>query len=122
MLRQCLRVAGSPTFKTVVERVKGVVQGAMSNADIPFHQVMDAVAAARSAAHAPVFQTQLTLEGWSNETKTSDGRTQGRMGDLAIEPVPVRLKVLSFAAPALVRSPVMPAGTYGGLALVKTSA
>lgn len=90
--KQSLGVAGSPTLKTVVERVKGAVQDAMSNADIPFHQVVDAVAAARGAAHAHVFQTQLTLEGWSDETKTADGRTQGRMGDLAIEPVPVRHK------------------------------
>lgn len=82
--------AGSPTLKQVVERVKGVVQDAVANADIPFHQVVDAAAVARSAAYTPVFQTQLTLEGWAGEPEAPGGKAQGRMGNLAAEPLPVR--------------------------------
>ena len=93
LFEDILGVAGSPTFKTVVERVKGVVQDAVANADIPFHQVVDAVAAARSAAYTPVFQTQLTLEGWAGEPETAGDGVQGRMGDLRTEPVPVRCDV-----------------------------
>ena len=81
--------AGSPTFKEVVERAKGVVLDAVANADIPFHQVVDAAAVARSAAYTPVFQTQLTLEGWAGEPGAAGGGAQGRMGDLAAEPLPV---------------------------------
>ena len=73
-----------------MERVKGVVQDAVANADIPFHQVVDAAAVARSPAYTPVFQTQLTLEGWAGEPDAAGGKAQGRMGDLAAEPLPVR--------------------------------
>ena len=87
--------AGSPTFKAVVERAKGVVLDAVANADIPFHQVVDAAAVARSAAYTPVFQTQLTLEGWAGEPGAAGGEAQGRMGDLAAEPLPVPPPLLS---------------------------
>ena len=72
-----------------MERAKGVVLDAVANADIPFHQVVDAAAVARSAAYTPVFQTQLTLEGWAGEPGAAGGGAQGRMGDLAAEPLPV---------------------------------
>ena len=79
-----------------MERVKGVVQDAVANADIPFHQVVAAAAVARSSAYTPVFQTQLTLDGWAGEAETADGRAQGRMGDLAAEPLPVRIMSLGL--------------------------
>ena len=90
--------AGSPTLRQVVERVKGVVQDAVANADIPFHQVVDAAAVARSAAYTPVFQTQLTLEGWAGEPGAPGGKTQGRMGNVAAEPLPVRHHIPYWAA------------------------
>lgn len=89
--------AGSPTFREVVERAKGVVLDAVANADIPFHQVVDAAAVARSAAYTPVFQTQLTLDGWAGEAEAAGDEAHGRMGDLAAEPLPVPPLLLSFA-------------------------
>ena len=83
--------AGSPTFKTVVERVKSVVQDAVANADIPFYQVVDAANVARSSSYTPIFQTQFTLasavgEAISEATNTSE---EAHMGDLATDQLAV---------------------------------
>ena len=91
----------------MVERAKGVVLDAVANADIPFHQVVDAAGIARSAAYTPVFQTQLTLEAWAGGPGADGGEAQGRMGDLAAEPLPVSPPLLAVnlaAKPLRVRN------------------
>ena len=87
VLKEELGHAGSPTFKTVVERVKGVVQDAMANADIPFYQVVDAANVARSSAYTPIFQTLFTLANADGEAAKTDEESQ--MGDLATEELSV---------------------------------
>ena len=80
---------GSPTLKTVVERVKGVVQSAVANADIPFYQVVDAANVARSSAYLPIFQVQITVASADGEAPVV-GKAQKGMGGLAVEELPVR--------------------------------
>ena len=96
VLKEELGRAGSPTFKTVVERVKGVVQDAMANADIPFYQVVDAANVARSSAYTPVFQTLFTLANADGEAANTNEESQ--MGDLATEELSVCSSARNFSA------------------------
>lgn len=47
---------GNPSTKVMLGRVKRVVQGALANADVPFHQVVSDLSVPRSAAYSPIFQ------------------------------------------------------------------
>ena len=88
--------AGSPSFQQLLLRVKGVVQGAMANADVPFTRIVDAAAVPRSSAYTPVFQNMLSLqtESVSDTAPEGQGRMapadQGGMAGLQTEALAVR--------------------------------
>lgn len=81
----------------MVERVKGVVQDAVANADIPFYQVVDAAKVARSSAYTPIFQTQVTLESALGVAAEASGTAQARMGQLMVEELSVRSRPQYFS-------------------------
>ena len=88
--------AGSPTFEQLLLRVKGVVQGAMANADVPFARIVDAAAVPRSSAYTPVFQNMLSLQTESVSDTAADDRgrmapaDRGGMAGLQTEALAVR--------------------------------
>jgi amino acid adenylation domain-containing protein/thioester reductase-like protein len=54
-------LAGNPTFRELVARVRDAVLDAMSYDDVPLERIVAAVAPPRSGGHAPVFQVGLTV-------------------------------------------------------------
>jgi amino acid adenylation domain-containing protein len=57
-----ISVAGDPTFAELVLRAKEVTLGGLSNAEIPFERLVEALAPQRSLGHAPLSQAQLILQ------------------------------------------------------------
>jgi amino acid adenylation domain-containing protein len=54
-------LSGAPSFADLLTRTKLAVFGAFEHADLPFEALVEAVNPERTAAHAPIFQTLLTL-------------------------------------------------------------
>ncbi|MGB3440035.1 MAG: amino acid adenylation domain-containing protein [Actinophytocola sp.] len=57
-----LSVAGDPTFAELVARAKDVALGGLSNAEVPFERLVEALQPQRSLGHAPLSQAQLILQ------------------------------------------------------------
>lgn len=72
-------VEGDPTFAELLARVRDSALGAISNADVPFEQIVDAAAVERDPARTPVFQAAFQL------LEHVGGAL--RLGDVAVEPV-----------------------------------
>ncbi|GAA3433286.1 hypothetical protein GCM10018954_028890 [Kutzneria kofuensis] len=56
-------VAGNPTFRDLLSRVRDVDLAAFANQDVPFELVVERVNPARSLAHHPLFQVMVILQG-----------------------------------------------------------
>ncbi|MDB4896570.1 MAG: non-ribosomal peptide synthetase, partial [Firmicutes bacterium] len=54
-------LAGNPTFRELLARVRNVTLGAYANQDLPFEQVVDAVQPNRDLSLSPLFQVMLIL-------------------------------------------------------------
>ena len=75
-------LSGSPGAGELLERVRRQVLSAQAHQDIPFEQLVELLAPARSLAHSPVFQVVLV---WQN---LPDDGFHGELPDLKIEAVP----------------------------------
>ncbi|HET7461133.1 MAG TPA: amino acid adenylation domain-containing protein [Longimicrobium sp.] len=64
-------LSGAPTVAELLERVKARALEAQHHQDIPFEQVVERVAPARSLAHNPLFQVVLA---WQNEPGGGGGQ------------------------------------------------
>ncbi|MCA9695598.1 MAG: amino acid adenylation domain-containing protein, partial [Myxococcales bacterium] len=51
-----LSLAGRPSFRALVERVRTRMLAAQANSDIPFFKIVEALRPRRDASHAPLFQ------------------------------------------------------------------
>ncbi|MGW7256495.1 amino acid adenylation domain-containing protein [Streptomyces sp. NPDC054834] len=77
-------LAGGPTRRELLSRVHGTVLEALSNQDVPFERVVQALNPPRSRRHSPLFQSKLVLNN-------TPGRPGLEIPGLRITPVPVDL-------------------------------
>ena len=73
-----LDLSGAPSVGSFLDRVKEQALAAQDRQDVPFEQVVEALAPPRSLAHAPLFQVLLS---WNNE------RSEFALADLQVAPV-----------------------------------
>ena len=68
-------LSGAPSFADLLTRTKLAVFGAFEHANLPFEAVVEAVNPERMAAHAPIFQTLLTLLNYPMDSVGPGGST-----------------------------------------------
>ncbi|WP_261887413.1 non-ribosomal peptide synthetase [Vibrio aerogenes] len=74
---QALRVdlSGQPDTASLLSQVRATSLAAQANQDLPFEQVVEAVAPGRSLNHSPVFQVMFALQNMPEEMLEADGLT-----------------------------------------------
>jgi amino acid adenylation domain-containing protein len=80
--------SGHPDLNTLIERVKGSVNHALTHQDLPFDRLVEDLGVTRSLSHAPVFQAMLA---W--QTQEASALT---LEQLSLEPLAVRLDQTKF--------------------------
>jgi hypothetical protein len=80
--------SGHPDLNTLMERVKGSVNHALTHQDLPFERLVEDLGVTRSLSHTPVFQAMLA---WQTQETASLS-----LGHLTIEPMPVALAQTKF--------------------------
>ncbi|MDY7093781.1 MAG: amino acid adenylation domain-containing protein [Acidobacteriota bacterium] len=88
-------LAGDPTPRQLLDRVRGVVLGALAHQALPVERLVEEVAPDRDLSHAPVFQTLLVPADPAMDTL--------RLGSLATAGVPVRRGESQFDLALFVR-------------------
>ena len=81
-------LSGDPDVATLLARVRTLSIAAQAHQDLPFEQVVEALAPERSLAHSPVFQVMFT---WQN---TPEGTLQ--LGPLEAQPLDVPRSAAQF--------------------------
>ncbi|MBC6448099.1 non-ribosomal peptide synthetase [Actinokineospora xionganensis] len=66
-------LAGNPTFRELVSRVRDVTLDGLSYADLPLERIVEALHPERGLGYSPVFQVQLTLQSTRPPTLDLDG-------------------------------------------------
>ncbi|MEM8865976.1 MAG: amino acid adenylation domain-containing protein, partial [Planctomycetota bacterium] len=66
-------LTGDPTFGELVEQVRTETLGAFSHQDLPFEQVIEAVAPDRDRSHEALFQTALVVQNPPRDFARSEG-------------------------------------------------
>ena len=81
-------LAGGPTYRELLGRVRGAVLGALAHADLPFEALVDALRPTRDLARTPLFQAMFAFQN------TPGGML--RLGDVTLEAAPLDLGATQF--------------------------
>ncbi|HVR95359.1 MAG TPA: condensation domain-containing protein, partial [Thermoanaerobaculia bacterium] len=81
-------LAGGPSFRELLVRVRGTALAAYLHQDLPFEKLVEALAPERSLAHAPLFQVMFVLQNAPVESLKSRG--------LRLQPVNLRGTTAKF--------------------------
>jgi amino acid adenylation domain-containing protein/non-ribosomal peptide synthase protein (TIGR01720 family) len=82
-------LSAAPTLAVLIERVRAVTLAAYEHQDMPFDQVVDAVAAERHMHHHPLFQTVLVLQGAARRAPLD-------LSGIAVTPLPLEVSSVKF--------------------------
>ncbi|HEV2784623.1 MAG TPA: MupA/Atu3671 family FMN-dependent luciferase-like monooxygenase [Actinophytocola sp.] len=74
-------LAGDPTFRELLGRVKRATLGAVAHQEIPFERLVNELEVPRTLSHAPLFQAMLVLHNTPSPTV--------RLGALTLEPLDI---------------------------------
>ena len=112
-----LSTAGSPSFKDLLLRAREADLGAYANQDLPFEELVEDLAPARSLSHHPLFQVMLTFDNLPEAALALEG--------LEAEPMGSGLDVAKFDLTLSLRerprAPVLPPGWPVGCRTAATS-
>ncbi|SHM78912.1 amino acid adenylation domain-containing protein, partial [Duganella sacchari] len=73
------QIENGACFRTLLQQVKGNLLDAYAHQDVPFEQVVEAVAPPRSLAYSPLFQTMLILQNAPGDALQLPGLTLEQM-------------------------------------------
>ncbi|MET0396662.1 MAG: amino acid adenylation domain-containing protein, partial [Longimicrobiaceae bacterium] len=114
-------LAGEPTWRELLARVRHDALGAFSHQDLPFERLVDALVTARSLTHAPLFQAVFAL-GRSRPAPPPLGDAAVRPFGAGAEGLPVDLELMledgedGLAGVLLYREALFDAATIGRMA------
>jgi len=92
-------LAGDPTWRELLTRVKQVALGAFSHQDLPFERLVEELQPERDLAHTPLFQVLFVLDNATTPALVLEGVTVGSL-DLRPRTAPFELTLDLFDSPA----------------------